>query len=379
MASTRLLPHLFFAIGLAGCPIWSGEYQGGGDTGETPRFCNVDGECVGGEVCGSDNQCHEGTCQNWGCPNGAVCLVDVDGNASCFDNNGGSGATGAAGGAGGDGGAGATGGTGGSGGATPIVYCGNPDDCAFDETCTGDGTCQPGGCDVHACIFGFSCDLKPVIPRCVAENPLACGEDADCSANPGDKCVSGLCTAAADQCFDQTQCSGGSVCADGKCTPACANGAACSSAFECTAGVELCTTPATSCSITNDCASADLVCVDGACVPRSIDGQCASGLVWVENGCIADQAGIFVCETDGEQGACAAGSICLHHSCYISCAAPNGTACDGLPTFNQCKPVTTSAGEFPVCGSSQNLGGECDPTAEAFCDSGLICIDGFCE
>jgi hypothetical protein len=39
--------------------------------------------------------------------------------------------------------------------------------------------------------------------------------------------------------------------------------------------------------------------------------------------------------------------------------------------------VATFSGEHQVCGSSDNLGGDCDP--ETPCSEGKICIDGFCR
>ncbi len=370
MHRSSVLPAALFFT-LAGCPIWT-------DDGDEPpccenTICSSDSDCFTGEVCGSDNECHEGTCETWGCPSDSICLTDVDGVSSCFDTNGGGGS-----GAGGNGagGSGANGGTGGAGGAAP-VYCGNPDDCAAGETCATDGTCQLGSCDVIACINGFFCD--PFDNVCMHENPFACASDTDCNDDLlGSLCVSGICTPAADQCFDQTQCAGGSVCANGKCTPSCET-AACDTFHSCTPGVELCTTPTLTCSITNDCGGPDVVCVDGACVARSNQDECPSGYVWVENGCISDQSAIFVCGADGSQDTCADGSVCVHHSCYISCEDPNQTACDGLPTFDICKPVTTTFGTYPVCGSDENLGDECDPTQGQLCSGGLVCIDGFCK
>jgi hypothetical protein len=360
------------ALGLGGCPLWSdddhddgcwgdccnGECNVGGNNNGN---CNNQGDCNSDEVCGSDNQCHVGDCQTWGCTGDEVCLTDIDGFSSCVGPNG----------SGGDG----------AGGSGPEpIYCGNPDDCSLAEHCGPDDTCQPDDCSAEGCIFGFMCDVDQPIPTCVPENPAACGADLDCLDDGlGYLCVSGVCTPPADQCFDQTQCDSGSVCADGKCTPSCAGGESCNESYTCTSGVDLCTTPATQCNITNDCGGPSLVCVDGACVPRADDGVCPAGLVWVENGCIPNQSAFFVCTVDGEQDVCASGSVCLHHSCYISCETPNETACAGLPDFNECKTVTTTSGDHDVCGSDSNLGNECDPTAGLPCGPGEICVDGFCN
>jgi hypothetical protein len=114
-------------------------------------------------------------------------------------------------------------------------------------------------------------------------------------------------------------------------------------------------------------------------VPRSQLGSCPLGDVWVENGCIPGQSASFVCNQDGVQDACAAGSICLHHNCYLSCAPPNAAVCDNFSPFNICKTVTTVSGNHQVCGSDSNLGNECDPTAGIACSPGKICIDGYCK
>jgi hypothetical protein len=109
--------------------------------------------------------------------------------------------------------------------------------------------------------------------------------------------------------------------------------------------------------------------------------------VCVDNGCIPDQKpNPFTCGTDGQPGDgqpgdCKAGSTCLHHSCYISCNPEAGaTACQTADQFNQCKSVTSTSGSYYVCGSSTNLGSQCDPTTGKTCpNSSEICVDGFCH
>jgi hypothetical protein len=357
----------------AGCPIFDESQEplcdpafeacGTGAYGNVPQ-CGGPTDCALNETCGSDGQCHPGDCTFWGCVSGYSCVIDDDGAAVCGAGGGGNGGSGGGGGAGGDG----------------NVYCGNPDDCGEGETCASDGTCLPGECDELGCVFGYVCDDTSAPPVCSPENPAACGQDADCAdIGAGYKCVSGTCTAPEDQCFDQTQCQSGQVCADGKCTDGCTADDDCSAGWQCDVDKGICSIPTQPCQITSDCASSGLVCVDGACVPKSPDGTCDDGFVWVENGCIPNQSPTFVCAQDGTQDACASGSICLHHSCYISCETPNESACDALPTFDQCKTVTTTSGAHDVCGSADNLGGECDPTSGLECPVGSICIDGFCK
>ncbi len=372
-------------FGLAGCPIWDDNHGNCYDTGCCDYYddcyfdsCGSPADCYAGEVCGLDNVCHYGSCYDYGCAAGYVC----DAKYECIPDNGsgGSGAGGSnVGGSGGFGGSGGAGGAGGEGGGTDVVWCANPHDCQAGEYCAPNGTCTPGDCSSDGCIFGFYCDTFGETPLCYPEDPGSCGRDAECGGN-GNLCVSGFCTPPEDLCFDQTQCAAGDVCADGKCVPSCANAASCPSSFTCTQTVELCTTPATTCTITNDCGGPDSVCVDGACVPRAIDGICNDpNDVWVRNGCIPNQSATFVCTVDGSQDVCATGSLCLHHSCYISCETPNETACNGLPELDQCKSVTTTSGPHSVCGTADNLGDECDPTSGVTCDPGLICVDGYCK
>lgn len=374
---------------LAGCPIYDdgphGEATGGckGRDCDEPLpagACSSAADCDLNETCGSDNECHPGDCTFWGCASPLQCVIRPEDNtAVCEDAGASVGAGGAGAGGSNTGGSNPTG-TGGSGGDGPIegaVYCGNPDDCAASETCAPDGTCHTESCKTIGCIYGYACSGNNT---CEPANPAACGADTDCSgAGSGFLCVSGICTAPADQCSDQTQCKAGNKCVDGKCTASCTADSDCATGYACDQSLSICSKPASTCMITNDCGSATSVCVDGACVPRSDGAACPKGTVWVENGCVPDQAATFFCAADGVQGTCAAGSICLHHNCYISCASPNTTACDNLPSFNICKSVTTSTGTYSVCGSSQNLGGECDPTQGLDCGNADVCMDGFCK
>lgn len=373
---------------VAGCPIYDDDQnssfceRGCGTTG-TPGSCTSPSDCALNETCGNDRQCHPGDCTSWGCSAGFECVKNADQTVSCEPVTS---STTSAGGAGGGGTGGSASTTTGTGGAPP-VYCGNPKDCAAGETCAPDGTCKPGDCAANGCIFGFACSANGT---CQPSNPASCGADADCAGlGAGYACVSGICTPPPDQCFDQTQCAAGDKCVTGKCTPACTTNTDCgTSGYTCNTTLGICVNPAKPCKITNDCGGPSSVCVAGACVPRSSSGgTCPPGDSWVQNGCIPNQAAQFTCKTDGEvgvanppAGVCLAGSICLHHSCYITCdATQSPNACTNQPTINKCKSVTTTSGDHSVCGSSSTLGGQCGADSGKACSSGQICVDGFCK
>jgi hypothetical protein len=84
------------------------------------------------------------------------------------------------------------------------------------------------------------------------------------------------------------------------------------------------------------------------------------------------------CQGDGTAVGCPQGQICLHHHCYLSCQGPNLGVCDGNASAPICKTITVASTSYSVCGTSENLGSACDPTAAASCPSGT-CIDGFCH
>jgi hypothetical protein len=253
----------------------------------------------------------------------------------------------------------------------PPVYCGHPADCPPDATCAADGTCRLGGCTATPCIFGYTC----VADACTPIAAGACDRDSDCAAGA---CIDGVCTPRSELCFDASQCAAGDRCAAGKCTPGCASSAACGGGYGCDLALGLCTVPLRTCTITNDCGGASSVCVAGACVPRSFGASCPSDAIWIENGCVPVQGFPTTCVTTGIQDACAPGSICIHHSCFVTCDPASGSACASEPVLNQCKPVTVDGTTFDVCGTPLTLGSECSPPDGVPCSGGGVCIDGFC-
>jgi hypothetical protein len=229
-----------------------------------------------------------------------------------------------------------------------------------------------------------------------------CTSDSVCvvDSGAGATCLNGQCVAATNECSDSTQCpSIGATqeeCVAGVCTPSCAGGVACPSGYSCQqiGSTSVCTGNPTPCGAADGGAActSGTTCVDEHCVPDCTAGtgdsgpSCGtSGLVCVDNGCIPSQKPTFVCAgADGTQSTCDPGSTCLHHNCYISCVpgdagADAGNSCRTAGNFNTCEPVTTSTGgPFYVCGSSSNLGTECDPTRGIACSDSRICIDGTC-
>jgi hypothetical protein len=383
MKRTSLLGFVgLLASVLAGCPIYSGDNHSGQTSTGTAPGCRTSADCGINETCGSDQQCHTGDCTLWGCSEGFTCQVDKESHTASCQPAGSTTSTGTGGTGGGTTSSTTSSSTSTGTGGAPPVYCGNPNDCAPGSTCAPDGTCKSGDCAANGCIFGYTCQSDGT---CKSNTANSCDKDTDCTST-GDLCIAGtkgggVCTAPADQCFDQSQCDAGDKCVAGKCIKSCTADTDCRDGYLCDTTLGICSKPAQTCTITNDCGGPDKVCVGGTCVPRSTGGTCPTpGDVWSENGCIPNQAATFTCVMDGIQDACATGSICLHHSCWISCDAPNQTVCDNLVSINQCKPVDSTSGTHNVCGSSANLGSECGAGAgNKTCSGGKICIDGFCK
>jgi hypothetical protein len=251
------------------------------------------------------------------------------------------------------------------------VYCGHPSDCAAGTFCGASGVCVTGSCSTAPCIYGYVC----VADHCTAPAG-SCDLDADCTG--GELCIDGECTPTAGQCFDVAQCASGEHCVAGRCIPGCASSADCHSGYGCDLTRGLCTTPLHPCTTTTDCGNATTVCVAGACIPRSNGSQCSIGTTWVENGCRPQQTFLQACVMTGMRDSCAAGSICIDHSCFVSCDAPNQTACDAMPITNVCKPVTVGSATFNVCGTASSLGNQCGINGMT-CSGSQICVDGFCR
>ena len=340
---------------LAGCPIYSDDDHGGGShqvcVGSqcydcpnnylsddcTPISCYADSDCPSGYTCSSSQTCVGGPT------------------------------------------------------TTTPTSCASPSDCPSGQVCGSDNQCHSGDCSTAGCVSGYVCKLEGGTPTCEALGDAGgdaggtkstCQADADCNGDGGTagaKCLSGTCVNPADQCADATQCPAGDQCVAGACTPSCSGSVACPTGYTCDTSKGVCTEPTTTCTDSSTC-TGGTVCVQDACVtPCGAGGTCAAGLVCVDGGCTPDEKPIFTCATDGAQDACQAGSICLRHSCYISCDITVPDSCKSADNFNVCKTVTTSSGDHSVCGSTTNLGTDCDPTQNKACTGSLVCIDGFCK
>jgi hypothetical protein len=398
------------AVALFGCPVYSGSTgeifcdSQGNCCDETSGNCyliNCDDsrECPGGSTCVNGGFCASpstdggayydaeafdggdgGTtgdattdCSTTGCQPGFTCTLS-GGSATCMPTPD-SGHTGSDAGSHSDGGA----------------HDGGAHDATHDSTANTDSGSHDG-----AAKDASDARALPPFTGCTSDS-VCVGE-----AGVGARCLNGTCVAAANTCFDTTQCPfiGGvqEECVQGVCTPSCAT-TPCPTGYSCDPTTNVCTGNPTPCGAVDGGAAcaAGTTCVDEHCVPlctftthlgdasADASGETCSepGLVCVDNGCIPSQSPNFLCTTQGQQDTCAMGSICLHHNCYIACeadaGADGGNTCQKADNFNQCKAVVTSTGTYDVCGSNTNLGSQCNPTQGQNCLSPAICIDGYCR
>jgi hypothetical protein len=319
-----------------------------------------------------------------------------------------------------------------------VYACRNAGDAGTDADAAATIDCVKTGC-----IAGLKCVADSAGGHvCASTDPNACTDDVDCPAKTGEGslCLGGVCKAPKDLCSDSLQCDSGKSCLEGRCVAKC-TASSCSSGYACDAKSGLCVggagacaakpAPAPSGDAGTDAASGDsstdsstdeggsdagttdtapapdagsgdgttadaavparvcsaaAACVATHCVDKcATDGSCKAGLVCVGGGCVPDTRPLFFCDKDGTkdgtQDLCAAGSICLHHNCYVACAGPGDTSCAKFDKFPVCKSVTTSSGAHDVCGSATSLGSECDLTTSPpkTCAIGKVCLDGFCK
>jgi hypothetical protein len=354
MMMKRAVSSVLFGLGVAilgGCPIYSSD-----------RDHRV---CIGGDCYDCPDSSYSASCHDWTCTTGLDCPSGYSCNTAqrCKLTD-----------------AVPPGSTDGA--------CTKPSDCATGN-CGKDNRCHTGDCSATGCPSSFVCLLEGGtggVPKCVAGGgntggtTSSCKSDKDCPSPAGSKCLTGTCVAPQDQCADATQCAAVAQCVQGACTPSCSASKPCPTGYGCDAAKGVCTENPTPCTSSAQC-NGGKVCVQEHCTDAcDPTGACKEGLKCVDGGCTPDQKPIFTCSADGAQDNCQPGSICLRHSCYIACSADAGTeTCKSADQFNQCKAVTTSSGTHNVCGSTANLGTDCDPTQAKNCMGSLICIDGYCK
>jgi hypothetical protein len=298
--------------------------------------------------------------------------------------------------------------------------CSNPGQCASGATCGIDGKCDTGDCSMTGCVAPYVCKLSGGVFSCAtigpppgddastddggsdagndsatdsgdgAVQPIACNADTDCSANSF--CIDGYCTTQGNLCSDGTQCVvAGDLCVEGRCTTTCNQNNPCATGYSCNfdlvaPGVGVCNLNPAPC-INNGGCQGGTVCVESHCAAPCVASDAglscpAAGQLCVNGGCIPDEKALFTCTNDGSEGppanACAAGSICLHHDCYVDCAGASegGVACASNQT---CKQVKIVKGTYSVCGGATNLGSDCDPQSGLACASAKTCVDDYCR
>ncbi len=353
---------------------------GGGAHAET-RPCSRPEHCGQNETCGTDGLCHSGSCLYSGCVAGYACVVR-DSEYACVPSS-----------VIPDAGVPDTSTPDSGPDAASGEFCANPSDCGPGKVCSSKGHCEYGSCDKFGCVGGYVCSSNDaVVSSCVLgpSSSWSCVFDKDCPASGGQAqvCVSGRCKTASALCSDKSQCADPSKqnCVNGVCLSSCKTTAQCPAGYDCDVTLGVCSKPSKSCAVTADCGSANLVCVGSACVNRCEsrpDGgtTCPAGLRCVGNGCVPDgSAANAVCAKDGQQDACNAGSICLHHACYLACTKTPTDSCAPQPIgLNVCGDVATATGKYQICGASTAFGSECDVSASVACTAPKVCIDGTCR
>jgi MYXO-CTERM domain-containing protein len=224
-------------------------------------------------------------------------------------------------------------------------------------TCTGSGTCvqSPTNCAPYVCATGTTCGTT-------------CTTDADCE-------LGAWCNASTGTC-QQDQ----------------ANGAACTSASQCTSGHCVdgvcCDSP---------CGGVCQACAAALKQSGAGDGVCGFAAKGTDPHATCPDDGVASCQRDGScdgAGACAlyaAGTACGATSCLGN--VQSGFACDGTGTCNPASSVDcgTYLCVTDKCASSCTSDGDCVDTAWCdsstcvakgkngeTCQSGAACLSGAC-
>lgn len=265
-------------------------------------------------------------------------------------------------------------------------------ECAVDFTCSGDAldTCndaRKNGSETDIDCGGWV-NGAPVCDRCEVSRQCTrdenCAADLECHQN---RCSTIACDDGRSNGLETDIDCGGMTC------DACADGARCSVASDCTSGVcdnDLCAAPSCSDSVQNQ-DETDTDCGGAVC------GPCADGLV-----CAADSdCASGTCESDrcGPAATCS-DSVQNQGETATDCGGPNCSGCaDGLAcsagsdcASSYCNPSNQCA--TPTCSDSiQNQGEtdvDCGGSSCAGCAAGLscsspsdcasgLCTNGSCE
>jgi uncharacterized protein (TIGR03382 family) len=310
--------------------------------------CASDGQCgkYNGDPCAAANDCRSGVCSadgKCGLPPGGTCTTAN----TCR--------------------------TGTCAGGMCAAVCLMDGDCASGTFCSA-GSCVPDLPNGMGCMHGTQCTSG------------VCNADGSCGNPPGTSCTtattcrSGICDGAGKcgtGCTADAQCSTGSYCLAGSCTPGLPNGKPCSAATQCVSGLcgadGLCGQPNQDpCTAATDCRSQ--VCdPSGTCVPSCHqNSDCAAGAYCDRGTCKpgAPNGGM-----PGNMG-CTSATQCASGVCDAdgSCGLPPGKTC-GNP--QECRSGVCDSADGK-CGYGPGDGPCTSENANTVCRAGVCDADGKC-
>lgn len=238
------------------------------------------------------------------------------------------------------------------------TLCSRNCDCPQGQVCTN-GQCAITSkpvycCDRDGCPQGFACEDSKGTSGTCGQRPL-CQQTCDCDQGLG--CINGFCSKSDTPvyCCEKAGCQPGSVCdslrgGTGTCG---GEGAACTSACDCIAG---------------------LSCINGQCTKSSVPIYCCDS-----NTCPTGQA----CETrTGSKGVCGQGT-----NCKTACDCQIGEACNAgycrktdVPVYCCDTPSACPAGQICETRGGQRQQCPSQPGCKVHCDcaQGQFCNNGTC-
>lgn len=304
--------------------------------------------------------------------------------------------------------------------------CAGDEDCGDAERCV-DSRCMPEDCEGVDCPQDQSCHFGECHPNCQTgsdcDEGLACVEGAcvdpcdgvECSAD--ETCYRGECFEA---CGPEAPCESDEMCRQGRCAPMDCQGVDCRDDETCHQGV---CRPL--CQDDDDCSAPEASCVDSACVDEPCEEvECFDGEFCYRGVCYGECVEDADCDEDVERCAdghcapedcegvdCEEGQTCYRGICYEQCSedgdcrgadrcrddacidpceeteCPEAQSCYRGECFDQCAAHGECGGDerclegqcVPLdcegvdCNADETcLGGECFPS----CDDGDDCTDG---